>query len=309
MPSSVLRVGTRGSTLALTQTGLAVEALRSAAEVHGVELEVEVVRITTSGDRITDKPFEDIGPKGVFAKELERALLDAEIDVAVHSLKDLPSDEPEGLVIAAVLEREDARDVLVSRGGALLADLAPDAVIGTSSSRRRALLGIVRPDLRTVPLRGNVDTRLEKIRNGEMDAGVLAGAGLVRLSRQEEITEWLDPMQFVPAPGQGALAIEVRTDRAADDLAWIGETDHSPTRNCIEAERAFMRGVEGGCEVPLGAWARTDGDEVICEGFLSSSDGTKHIRDATRGRNPQLVGTDLARRFLEAGAGDLTARG
>jgi hydroxymethylbilane synthase len=308
MPSSVLRVGTRGSALALTQTGIAVEALRKAARSSGLELEVAIVRITTSGDKITDRPFEAIGPKGVFAKELERALLDGEIDVAVHSLKDLPSDEPEGLVISAVLEREDARDVLVSRDGVLLADLPTNAVIGTSSSRRRALLGIARPDLRTVPLRGNVDTRLEKIRNGEMDAGVLAGAGLVRLSRQDEITEWLDPMQFVPAPGQGTLAIEARTDRVGDDLSWMADADHGSTRACTEAERAFMRGVEGGCEVPLGAWARLEGGDIVCEGFLSSSDGTKYIRDAARGRKPQLVGTDLARRFLEAGAGDLTAR-
>ena len=308
MPSSVLRVGTRGSVLALTQTGLAVDALRTAAAAHGVEFEVEIVRITTKGDQVTDKPFEAIGPKGVFAKEIERALLDDEIDVAVHSLKDLPSDEPQGLVIAAVLEREDPRDVLVSRAGQLLSELPPDAVVGTSSSRRRALLGIARPDLQTVALRGNVDTRLEKIASGEMDAGILAGAGLVRLGRSSEITEWLDPMQFVPAPGQGTLAIETKSDRHGSDLSWIATADHPDTRSCTEAERAFMRGVEGGCEVPLGAWARIEDGEIICEGFLSSSDGRRSIRDAARGREPQAVGEDLAREFLGAGAGELTAR-
>ncbi len=309
MPSNVLRVGTRGSVLALTQTDLAVAALRTAAKAEGVDFDVEIVRITTKGDQVTDKPFEAIGPKGVFAKEIERALLDDEIDVAVHSLKDLASDEPDGLVISAVLEREDPRDVLVSRVGQVLSELPPDAVVGTSSSRRRALLGIARPDLRTVALRGNVDTRLEKIASGEMDAGILAGAGLVRLGRESEITEWLDPMQFVPAPGQGTLAIETRSDRLGADLSWIENADHSATRACTEAERTFMRGVEGGCEVPLGAWAHFDGEQLVCEGFLSSSDGTKHIRDVVRGSDPQLVGSDLARAFLEAGAEELTSRG
>jgi hydroxymethylbilane synthase len=308
MPSSVLRVGTRGSVLALTQTDLAMAALRSAASARGADFEAEVVRITTKGDQVTDKPFEAIGPKGVFAKEIERALLDDEIDVAVHSLKDLPSDEPQGLVIAAVLEREDPRDVLVSREGQPLSELPPDAVVGTSSSRRRAQLHISRPDLRTVALRGNVDTRLEKIASGEMHAGILAGAGLVRLGRESEITEWLDPMHFVPAPGQGALAIETKSDRVASDLSWIVDADHPDTRACIEAERAFMRGVEGGCEVPLGAWARIESSEVVCEGFLSSSDGTRSIRDAARGREAKAVGDDLAQKFLAAGAGVLTAR-
>ena len=308
MPSSVLRVGTRGSVLALTQTDLAIAALRTAAAARDVDFEVDVVRITTKGDQMKDKPFEAIGPKGVFAKEIERALLDDEIDVAVHSLKDLPSDEPDGLVIAAVLEREDPRDVLVSRDGQLLSELPPDAVVGTSSSRRRALLGIARPDLRTIALRGNVDTRLEKIASGEMDAGILAGAGLVRLGRENEITEWLDPMQFVPAPGQGTLAIETRSDRYGSDLSWIADVDHPDTRACTEAERAFMRGVEGGCEVPLGAWARVEEGEIVCEGFLSSADGATSIRDVARGSEPKTVGHDLAQQFLAAGAGELTAR-
>ncbi len=308
MPSSVLRVGTRGSVLALTQTDLAIAALRTAASARDEDFEVEIVRITTKGDQVKDKPFEAIGPKGVFAKEIERALLDDEIDLAVHSLKDLPSEEPDGLVIAAVLERSDARDVLVSRKGQLLSELPPDAVVGTSSSRRRALLGIARADLRTVALRGNVDTRLEKIASGEMDAGILAGAGLVRLRRESEITEWLDPMQFVPAPGQGTLAIETKSDRLGSDLSWIADADHPDTRACIEAERAFMRGVEGGCEVPLGAWARTDGREIVCEGFLSSGDGARSIRDTATGREPVAVGDDLARKFVAAGAEELTAR-
>jgi hydroxymethylbilane synthase len=308
MPSSVLRVGTRGSVLALTQTGLAIGALRLPASAHGVDFEAEPIVITTKGDQVTDKPFEAIGPKGVFAKEIERALLDGEIDVAVHSLKDLPSEEPDGLVIAAVLKREDPRDVLVSREGQLLSELPPDAVVGTSSSRRRALLGIARPDLRTIALRGNVDTRMEKIASGQMDAGILAGAGLVRLGRESEITEWLDPMQFVPAPGQGTLAIETKSDRLGSDLSWIADADHPDTRACTETERAFMRGVEGGCEVPLGAWARIEEGEIVCDGFLSSSDGSRSIRDAARGSEPAAVGEDLAQRFLAAGAGELTAR-
>jgi hydroxymethylbilane synthase len=292
----------------LAQTEIAITALRRAAENNGVEVDAEVIVIRTTGDAVTDRPFEEIGPKGVFAAELQRALLDDRIDLAVHSLKDLPADEPTGLAIAAVCERSEPHDVMVSRSGRSLEQLPPGAVVGTSSSRRRALLAVFRPDLRAAPLRGNVDTRLEKIQRGEIDAAILAAAGLVRIGRVEAITEWLDPMRFVPPPGQGALAIEAGTDRLSADLAWTRGADHPATRACVETERTFMRLVEGGCEVPLGGWARFEDDEIVCEGFLASADGARFVRESARGREPDAVGSDLARRVLEAGGADLTQR-
>jgi hydroxymethylbilane synthase len=262
------------------------------------------VRITTTGDVITDRPYEAIGPKGVFAAELEHALLDDRIDVAVHSLKDLPATEPEGLELAAVCERGDARDVLVSRDGLCLQELPAGARVGTSSARRRALLAIHRPDVRAVSLRGNVDTRLKKVRT-DLDAAVLAGVGIQRLGREDAITEWLDPLVFVPPPGQGAIVIESRAERLSGDLAWVREAEHAPTRACVAAERVFMQEVEGGCEVPLGAWARIESDGVICEAFVAAADGSRHLRDSARGSDPRAVGSELARRMLEAGAGQL----
>lgn len=255
-----------------------------------------MVTIRTKGEAVTDRPFEAIGPKGVFAAELQLALLDDDIDVAIHSLKDLPPDEPDGLVLAAVCEREDARDVLVSRDGTTLDKLAAGAVVGTSSSRRQALVVIERPDLRTAPLRGNVDTRLEKVARGDVDAALLAGAGLVRLRRADEATEWLDPMRFVPPPGQGAVVIETRTDRANGDLSWVIGAQHADSRACVDAERTFMKLVEGGCELPLGGWAHFDGgDELVCEGFVATADGSSFVRESARGSDPEAVGAELAR--------------
>ena len=303
--STRLKVGTRGSTLALAQTEIATNALSSVA---GGPLETEVVRISTKGDAVIDRPFEAIGPKGVFAVELQRALLDDRIDVAVHSLKDLAAHEPDGLALAAVLERGEAADVLVSREGLAIEELPAGAVVGTSSVRRRALIAIHRPDLETAPLRGNVDTRLEKIRRGEVDAGVLAAAGIVRLGRAEAITQWLDPMHFVPPPGQGAVVIEARSDRLGGDLSWINGAEHTGTRACVDTERWFMRLVEGGCEVPLGAWARHEDDEIVCEGFVASEDGSRFVRDSARGEDPDEVARELARRVLDAGATELARR-
>lgn len=303
--SGRLRVGTRGSALALAQTDIAIEALRAVA---GVELVAEVLPISTKGDAVTDRPFEAIGPKGVFAVELQRALGDDRIDVAVHSLKDLAAEEPDGLSLGAVLERGDVQDVLVSRDGLSIEKLPPGAVIGTSSARRRALVAINRPDLDTSPLRGNVDTRLEKIRNGEVDAGILAAAGVVRLGRVEAITEWLDPMRYVPPPGQGAVVVEARTDRLSGDLGWVKGAEHDKTRACVDTERWFMRLVEGGCEVPLGAWARFEDDEIVCEGFISSADGSEFVRDSARGGIPEDVARALASKVLAAGAAELARR-
>jgi hydroxymethylbilane synthase len=303
-----LRIGTRGSKLALAQTEIAVAAMRAAAEQNGMALEAEIVPIRTTGDAVTDRPFESIGPKGVFAAELQRSLLDGSIDVAVHSLKDLPASEPDGLTLAAVCERADARDVLVSREGLMLDELPSGAVVGTSSSRRCALVAMVRPDLRPAPLRGNVDTRLEKVRRGEVDAAILAAAGLMRLGLQEAITEWLNPLRFVPPPGQGAVVIEAQTRRLSGDLAWLVGADHAPTRRSVDAERVFMHIVEGGCEVPLGAWARFEGDELVCDGLIVAPDGTSFVRDSVRGTDAAALGAELAERVLAAGGAELVRR-
>jgi hydroxymethylbilane synthase len=293
----VVRIGTRGSALALRQTHIAIDAMHAAAPSETFE----VVEISTKGDVDKQTPFEELGPKGIFAVELQRALVAREIDVAVHSLKDLQSFEPEGLVIVAVLERADARDVLVSNGGRTLADLPEGARVGTSSARRDAQLRGVRPDLVTAPLRGNVDTRLRKVADGEVDAAILAAAGIERLGRADEITERLDPMIFVPPPGQGAIAIEIR----ADELRRLAEVDHRATRRCVDAERVFMQVIEGSCEVPLGAFALLEGDDIVLEAFLGSRHDARHVRDMERGTDPLEVGTILARRVLAKADFDL----
>jgi hydroxymethylbilane synthase len=292
-----LRVGTRASALALRQTDLAVEEMLTVRS----DLLIEIVEISTKGDEDKTSPLHEIGNKNVFASEIQAALLEGRIDVAVHSTKDLTGSEPDGLELAAFLAREDPRDVLVSRTGATLAELEPGSVIGTSSVRREALIRAARSDLRTAPLRGNVDTRLRKVADGEIDAAILAAAGIIRLGRSDEITEFLDVTTFVPPPGQGAIAIEARTA----DQPWLEEVDHVGTRRCVEAERAFMALIEGSCDVPLGALATLDGDTVRLVGFVASKDGSAWLRDEATGVDPPGVGRDLAHRLIEAGALDL----
>lgn len=253
-----LRIGTRGSALALTQTNIVAELLQKAAPEP---LEIEIVTIRTSGDRDKTRPISEVGPRGVFAVELQRALLDGVIDAAVHSLKDLPNVGPDGIVIAAVPEREDPRDVVVGRP---LADLGRGAVVGTSSERRRALVLDLRPDLRVVDLRGNVDTRLAKVAAGKVDAAILAAAGLIRLQREDAIVEWLDPEVFVPSPGQGALAVETR----AGELEWIVVIQDAEARAAVDSERAFAAAVEAGCTLPVGAWARVEDGHIVLHTFV-----------------------------------------
>ena len=294
--SSVLRIGTRGSALALRQADLAVEHLVRVRP----GLVVDIVVISTKGDRDKSSPFAELGTKSIFAHELQRALLDDEIDVAVHSLKDLTGAEPDGLVIASVPERADPRDVLVSRDGASLGELSAGAVVGTSSVRREALVRMARPDLRTAPLRGNVDTRLRKVADGEVDAAILAAAGIVRLQRSDEITQWLDAAEFVPPPGQGAIAIEARADRVAGDLAWVASSEDPIVRRCVDTERVFMQIVEGSCEVPLGAWARPSDDDdavIVVDAFLVPPSG-EIARAHAHGNDPGLVGAEVARLLI-----------
>lgn len=302
-----LRIGTRGSRLALAQADVAVARLEEAAAEAGISCSFEIARIRTKGDRHRDLPFEAIGPKGVFAAELQIALLRDEVDVAVHSAKDLPATEPDGLAIGAVPPRIEPRDVLVSRGGQVLDELPAGSSVGTSSARRRAQLGVLRPELEVVPFRGNVDTRLRKVSSGEVDAAILAGAGIRRLGRQDEVTEWLDPARFLPPPGQGAIAIEVRMDQVFGELAWIGGAEDGPSRTAFDCERAFMQAMEGGCEVPLGGWARVTDGRVVCDGFVADEEGRRHFRASATGDDPRAVGEDLARDLLDAGAGALLA--
>ena len=259
--------------------------------------------VSTSGDRDKVRPIAELGPRGVFAAELQRALLDGAVDVAVHSLKDLPGVEPPGLELAAFPQRADAADVLVSRDGSLLTELPSGARVGTSSSRRVALLAVLRPDLVAVPIRGNVGTRIAKVDAGDYDGAVLAAAGLDRLGVSDRISERLDPEVFVPSPGQGALAIERRTG----ELAWIADAGDPDTTEAVAAERRFMVAVEAGCEMPVGAWARRVEGELTLDGFVGDPDGRAHYRGRIEGDDPDELGAELARRLLASGAADLIA--
>jgi hydroxymethylbilane synthase len=251
MTTRTLTVGTRGSALAMTQTESVVAAFRA----HHPELEVRVQRITTKGDVMRDVPLATIGGRGVFVDAIEEALRQREIDFAVHSAKDLPSRVPADLTIAAFLERADPRDVLVSRAGSLLG-LPPGARVGTSSLRRVSLIHAVRPDVETLDLRGNVGTRLRKLDAGDYDAIVLAGAGLTRLGLTSRVSEWLPVDLFLPSPGQGALAIEVRADDV-EVQQLVRPLAHAPTQSALAAERAFLAHLGVGCAAAVGAYATT----------------------------------------------------
>ncbi len=264
---------------------------------------VTLKRIQTSGDKIVDVPLAKIGGKGLFVKEIEDALLSGEVDFAVHSMKDVPTQLPEGLEILCVPQREDARDALISREGRLFKDLPSGARVGTSSLRRQSQVLHARPDLRIDMLRGNLDTRLRKLKEGQFDAIVLAAAGLRRLGWTQEITEYLDPQLSLPAIGQGALGIEGRSnDGFVRDI--LSRLNHPPTRVAVTAERALLHRLEGGCQVPIAAYATLAGDEIQMEGLVASVDGKTIIRDAIRGRiaEAQALGTQLAERLLSRGA-------
>jgi hydroxymethylbilane synthase len=286
------------------------------------EMEFVVRKIKTKGDVMRDVALAKIGGKGLFVKEIEEALLQGEIDLATHSLKDLPTELPMGLLIGAVTKRADPRDVLISRLGLPLAKLPQGARLGTSSVRRRAQLLAYRPDFQIVNLRGNVDTRLRKAQTEEYDAIVLAAAGLTRLGHEDRITEYISPDIVLPAVGQGALAVEVREDDRRTQRIVAG-LDHEPTRAAITAERAFLRHLvthrpsaqahqkperqERGCQVPMAAYGIVRDGRLIVEGMVASLDGRKVIRRKVIG-NPtdaEHAGEELAKRILEAGAGDI----
>lgn len=299
---NVIRVATRGSLLALTQTGWVVDRLREA----NPDLTFETQTFKTVGDTVLDRALSQIGDKGLFTKELEAALLDGRADLAVHSLKDLPSELPDGLVLGCVPEREDPRDVVITRDGTAFADLPPGAQVGTSSLRRVAQLRAQRPDLNFVPIRGNVDTRLRKLSEGQVDALVMAAAGLHRAGFADRITEYLDPEYCLPAPGQGALAIEIR---AAD--ARIGQVvsriHHMPTALEVMAERAILGRLDGGCQVPIGAHAVFDGGLLHVEGLIAATDGSRVIRYAAEGDagRARSLGVEVADWLLDHGGREI----
>lgn len=295
-------VGTRGSQLALAQTNLVMELIKE--RCAGCSITVKKIR--TTGDKILDSPLAKIGDKGLFVKEIEQALLSGDVDLAVHSMKDIPTEVPAGLKIAAALEREDPRDALVSRTGAPLADLPTGAVIGTSSLRRKAQLLHLRPDFRFTDLRGNVDTRLKKLAEEELDAIVLSGAGLARLGLTDRITERIPPEVILPAVGQGSIALEVKADDT-DMLELAQSLNHSATWQAVAAERALLRFLEGGCQVPLGALGEVHGRELTLSAAVAAVDGTKLVRDSITGSadKGEALGTELAGKLLDQGAQEI----
>jgi len=269
---TTLRLATRGSALAIAQSDLVSAALR----VGSPDLDVEYVRITTEGDADRTTPLSVLGGRGVFVRGVEEALLRGEADIAVHSLKDMPTEDAPGLVIGAVLERADPRDAFVGSQGRRLAELPSGARVGTSSQRRRALLQAMRPDLEIVELRGNVDTRLRKVADGEVDGAVLAAAGLVRLGRIGEATQIFEAMEFLPAPGQGAIAVECRADDTAT-LVLLAALEHAATRAAVDAERGFLAALGSGCTLPVGAYAQVDGELVALRAMIADVDGRAPI--------------------------------
>ena len=258
-----LRVASRGSALALAQAALAVQALQQ----QDPALRINYVQITTEGDVDRSTPLSILGGRGVFVRGVEDALLEGRADIAVHSMKDVPTELAPGLTIGAVLPRGDARDVLVASGGRRLADLPAGARVGTSSQRRVAMLALMRPDIEAVEVRGNVDTRSRKVMDGELDGVLLAAAGLERLGRLAEATQLFDAQEFVPAPAQGIVAIECREDDEAV-LALLATIDDARTRTAATAERAFLRALGSGCTLPVGAYARLDRDLVVLRAMI-----------------------------------------
>ncbi len=289
----MLVIGSRGSQLALWQAHYVQRRLES----RGFECRIEIIQ--TTGDRITDVPLAMVGTKGLFTKEIEEALLDGSIDLAVHSLKDLPTEQPPGLIIAATPEREFANDVMV---GQRLRALPPGSTIGTSSLRRTAQLRRYRPDLKVESIRGNIDTRLRKLDEGQYDAIVLAAAGLRRLGWNDRVAEVLAPEVMCPAVGQGTLAIETRTEGRGFDACAV--LDHPWTRFCITAERAVLSTLGGGCQIPMGSFARIVDNEMQLTGVVIAPDGSSLIREQMEGdyTQPTKLGREIGERLIARGA-------
>jgi hydroxymethylbilane synthase len=301
----LLRIGTRGSKLALAQS----EWVKEKIESRYPNVSVELVKIKTKGDRILDSSLSTIGGKGLFVKEIEEALLKKEVDLAVHSLKDVPSELPKGLYLGVFPKREDPHDAFVSLKYASLEELPEGSRVGTGSLRRSAQLLHLRPDLEIVSMRGNVDTRLRKMESGEAQAIILAAAGLRRLGLSQRITQVLSFEQILPAIGQGALALELRVDEM-DIKEKIGFLGHEPTEVTIKAERGFLKRLEGGCQVPMAAHGRLEGERLTLQGLVAELDGSTILRDEITGHKDKAeeLGVTLADRLLRSGAEGILRR-
>ena len=294
-----LKIGTRGSKLALWQANW----VKSALEAKDSSLSIELAIIKTKGDKILDVPLAKVGGKGLFVKEIEDALLNEKIDLAVHSMKDMPGEIPKGLCIGAIPEREIPQDVLISRNKKRLSKLDPGAKIGTSSLRRKAQLLYARPDLVILPLRGNLDTRLKKLETENLDAIILAAAGVKRLGLENRITEYLDENIMLPAVGQGALCIEIRQhDPEVESI--VKKLDHHQTRTIIMGERAFLNRLEGGCQVPIAAHGKIEKNIFTICGLVATIDGGTLIKETLSGPidSPEIIGVKLAERLVSMGA-------
>ncbi len=303
-------VGSRQSTLALTQTQQTIDAIRKLCAEAGLEYTFEVKPIVTRGDRILDVTLSKVGGKGLFVKEIEQALLDKEIDFAVHSMKDMPFELPEGLVVGAIPLRQDARDALISDTASSLEELPQGARVGTSSLRRAAQLCAARPDLQIESIRGNIDTRIRKLKDEGFDAILLAAAGLHRMGWQDKITAYLPTDVCLPAVGQGALAIECRADDV-DVLAMLRLINDPVTERTVAAERRLLGLLNGGCQVPIGAFAvassAAEDAPLTLTGIVASPDGRTLLRESATGADPELVGRVVAEALLSRGADKLLA--
>ncbi|KOP72531.1 porphobilinogen deaminase [Lysinibacillus sp. FJAT-14745] len=297
-------VGSRRSKLALTQTNWFINELKAA----GAPFEFEVKEIVTKGDQILDVQLSKVGGKGLFVKEIEQALYDKEIDFAVHSMKDMPAVLPEGLVIGCIPPREDARDAFISKGHVKFADLPAGAVVGTSSLRRSAQLLTVRPDIEIKWIRGNVDTRLAKLETDEYDAIILAAAGLKRLGWSDDVvTEFLSVEECLPAVAQGSLGIECRGDDT-ELLTELGKLTDSLTWKEAHAERAFLAAMDGGCQVPIAGYAKSNGEEITLTGLVAAPDASVVYKETVVGTDAEVVGKELAEILTKQGAFDLIQR-
>jgi len=295
-------VGSRRSKLAMTQTNWVIDQLRKI----GAPFTFELKEIVTKGDEILNVTLSKVGGKGLFVKEIEQAMLNKEIDIAVHSMKDMPAVLPDGLVIGTIPEREDPRDVLISKENRSLRDLPAGAIVGTSSLRRKAQILSIRPDLEIKWIRGNIDTRLKKLETEEYDAIILAAAGLSRMGwKAEVVTEYLEPSDCIPAVGQGALAIECRKDDE-EILQWLAKLNCPKTNRAVQAERAFLNKIGGSCQVPVGGYAVINNEnDVVLNAFVASDNGKTIFKETVVGKDAVIVGEEAGERLIERGAGKL----